>query len=148
MTRLVKRITSRVPGAIAACGLLALLACGDNNPRVIENRQWSDNYAFRITVDPTPPRAIEDATYRIVVQDKKTGEPIETGEGRIFATSQDGANTDDGLAKAPEIGTYNARLFFPTSGDWAIAIQFRRMSTQQLERVNWVQSVGNASGPG
>ncbi len=132
----------------AACGLVALTACGGDSKRIQENRQWSDNYAFRITVDPTPPRAIEDATYRIVVQDKKTGEPIETGDGRIFATSKDGANTDDGFAKEKEIGTYSARLFFPTSGDWAIAIQFRRDSAQRLEKVDWVQSVGNATGPG
>ncbi len=132
----------------AFIGVIALSGCGGDTKRVQDNRQWSDNYAFRITVDPTPPRAIEDATYRIVVQDKKTGEPIETGDGRIFATSKDGANTDDGFAKEKEIGTYSARLFFPTSGDWAIAIQFRRDSTQRLEKVDWVQSVGNATGPG
>ncbi len=132
----------------AFIGVIALTGCGGDSKRVQDNRQWSDNYAFRITVDPTPPRAIEDATYRIVVQDKKTGEPIETGDGRIFATSKDGANTDDGFAKEKEIGTYSARLFFPTSGDWAIAIQFRRDSTQRLEKVDWVQSVNNATGPG
>lgn len=134
--------------AASLLGLLVAGGCGGKTKRVQENRQWSDNYAFRITVDPTPPRAIEDATYTIVIQDKKTGEPIETGEGRIFATSKDGANTDDGFAKANAIGAYSARLFFPTSGDWAIAIQFRRASTQQLERVNWVQSVLTATGPG
>jgi len=132
----------------AVIGVIALTGCGGDTKRVQDNRQWSDNYAFRITVDPTPPRAIEDATYRIVVQDKKTGEPIETGDGRIFATSKDGANTDDGFAKEKEIGTYSARLFFPTSGDWAIAIQFRRDSTQRLEKVDWVQTVNNATGPG
>lgn len=132
----------------AFIGVVALTGCGGDTKRVQDNRQWSDNYAFRITVDPTPPRAIEDATYRIVVQDKKTGEPIETGDGRIFATSKDGANTDDGFAKEKEIGTYSARLFFPTSGDWAIAIQFRRDSTQRLEKVDWVQTVNNATGPG
>jgi hypothetical protein len=123
----------------------AVMACGPN-PRTVDNRQWSDSFAFRITVDPSPPRAIEDATYKIVVQDKKTGEPIETGEGRIFATSADGANTDDGLAKGKEVGTYYGRLFFPTTGDWAVALQFRRDSTQRLERVDWVQSVNNPTG--
>lgn len=124
---------------------LMLIACGPN-PRAMENRQWSDSFAFRITVDPSPPRAIEDATYKIVVQDKKTGEPIETGEGRVFATSKDGANTDDGLAKGKEVGTYYGRLFFPTTGDWAVALQFRRDSSQRLERVDWVQAVNNPSG--
>ena len=126
-------------------GAAVVSACGPN-PRTLDNRQWSDNFAFRITVEPSPPRAIEDATYKIIVQDKKTGEPIETGEGRIFATSRDGANTDDGLAKGKEVGTYYGRLFFPTTGDWAVALQFRRDSTQRLERVDWVQAVNNPSG--
>jgi hypothetical protein len=130
--------------AALAVMLVAAAACGPN-PRALENRQWSDSFAFRITVDPSPPRAIEDATYKIVVQDKKTGEPIETGEGRIFATSKDGANTDDGLAKGKEVGTYYGRLFFPTTGDWAVALQFRRDSTQRLERVDWTQAVNNPS---
>lgn len=131
----------------AAAAIVSASAC--NNPeRALENRQWSDSFAFRITVDPMPPRAIEDARYKIVVQDKKTGEPIETGQGRIFATSRDGANTDDGLMKGKEVGTYYGRLFYPTTGDWAIGLQFRRDSTSKLERVDWTQSVNNATGPG
>ena len=129
----------------AFVGAAVLSACGPN-PRSLDNRQWSDNFAFRITVDPSPPRAIEDATYKIIVQDKKTGEPIETGEGRIFANSADGARTNDGLAKGKEVGTYYGHLFFPTAGDWAVALQFRRDSTQKLERVDWTQSVRNATG--
>ena len=133
----------RVAAILAAVAFCA--ACGPN-PRLFDNRQWSDSFALRITVDPTPPRSVEDAKYKIVVQDKKTGEPIETGQGRIFATSKDGANTNDGLEKGKEIGTYYGRLFFPTTGDWAIAIQFRRDSTSRLERVDWVQTVNNPSG--
>jgi hypothetical protein len=128
----------------ALIAVVAASACGPG-PRALENRQWSDSFEFRITVDPSPPRAIEDATYKIIVQDKKTREPIETGEGRIFATSKDGANTDDGLAKGNEVGTYYGRLFFPTTGDWAVALQFRRDSTRRLERVDWVQAVNNPS---
>jgi hypothetical protein len=135
-------VKARLAALAVMC--LAAAACGPN-PRALENRQWSDSFAFRITVDPAPPRAIEDATYKIIVQDKKTGEPIETGEGRIFATSKDGANTDDGLAKGKEVGTYYGRLFFPTTGDWAVALQFRRDSTQRLERVDWTQAVNNPS---
>lgn len=135
----------RVVGMVAAALVAGIAAgCGPNE-RAFDNRQWSDNFAFRITVDPTPPRAIEDAKYKIVVQDKKTGEPIETGQGRIFATSKDGANTDDGLEKGKEVGTYYGRLFYPTTGDWAIAMQFRRDSTSKLERVDWVQTVNNPS---
>jgi hypothetical protein len=127
--------------------LAGVVAC-TSSERTLENRQWSDSFAFRITVEPTPPRAIEDAKYKIIVQDKKTGEPIETGQGRIFATSKDGANTNDGLAKGKEAGTYYGRLFYPTTGDWAIALQFRRDSTSKLERVDWIQTVNNPSGPG
>ena len=129
-------------GALAIVMAFALLAaCQSKRDRTIVNRQWSDSFAYRVTVNPTPPRNVEEATYTIVVTDKKTNEPIETGEGRIFATSRDGANTDDGLLKGKEVGTYYGRLFFPTTGDWAIAIQFRRDSTSRLERVDWVQSV-------
>lgn len=135
----------RSRAAALALAAVALTSC-EQTPRALENRQWSDTFAFRITVEPSPPRAIEDAMYKVVVQDKKTGEPIETGEGRIFATSRDGANTDDGLAKGKEVGTYYGRLFYPTTGDWAVALQFRRDSTQRLERVDWVQAVNNPSG--
>ena len=135
----------KLNAAALALSALALTSC-EQKPRALENRQWSDTFAFRITVEPSPPRAIEDAVYKIVVQDKTTREPIETGEGRIFATSRDGANTDDGLAKGKEVGTYYGRLFFPTTGDWAVALQFRRDSTRRLERVDWVQAVNNPSG--
>jgi hypothetical protein len=138
---------SRISFAVIAMIAVPALACGDSR-RTLENRQWSDSFAFRITVEPMPPRAIEDAKYKIVVQDKKTGEPIETGQGRVFANSKDGARTDDGMEKGKEVGTYYARLFFPTTGDWAIALQFRRDSTSKLERVDWIQTVNNATGPG
>lgn len=120
------------------------------NPRALDLRLWSDTYAFRVTSDPMPPLALEQITYRIVVQDKKTGQPIETGEGRIFATSADRASTNDGLKKEKELGTYSARMFYPTSGDWAAAIQFRREKDPHmaLERVDWIQAVRPASEPG
>ncbi len=126
-----------------------LTSCG-SNPKLLELRLWSDSYAFRVTVDPMPPRSLEPILYRIVVQDKKTGQPIETGEGRIFATSADRANTSDGLKKEKELGTYSGRLFFATSGDWAAAIQFRREPNPRmpLERVDWIQTVLQASEPG
>jgi hypothetical protein len=127
----------------------AVASCG-SNPKPLELRLWSDNYAFRVTVDPTPPRALEPSVYRVVVQDKKTGQPIETGEGRIFATSEDRANTNDGFKKEKELGTYSGRLFFATTGDWAAAIQFRRDKDPRLplERVDWIQTVKPASEPG
>jgi hypothetical protein len=136
---------------IALLSLLmsALASCG-TNPKATELRLWSDTYAFRVKVDPMPPRALEPALYRVVIQDKKTGQPIEDGEGRIFATSADRANTNDGFKKEKEVGTYSARLFFATTGDWAAAIQFRREKNARLplERVDWIQTVRPASEPG
>jgi hypothetical protein len=134
---------------LGAVFLAALSSCG-SSPRVLDLRLWSDNYAFRVTADPLPPRALEPITYRIVVQDKKTGQPIETGEGRIFATSADRANTSDGFKKEKEVGTYSGKLFFATTGDWAAAIQFRREKNpaMPLERVDWIQTVHPASEPG
>jgi hypothetical protein len=136
--------------AFASALAVALTSCGRSNPKALELRLWSDTYAFRITMDVTPPRALEPITYRVVVSDKKTGQPIETGEGRIFATSADRANTSDGFAKEKELGTYSGKLFFATSGDWAAAIQFRREKNPRLplERVDWIQTVRVASDPG
>ena len=124
-------------------------SCG-GSPKANELRLWSDSYAFRVTMDPMPPRSLEPIVYRVVVQDKKTGQPIETGEGRIFATSTDGANSNDGFKKEKELGTYSGRLFFATTGDWAAAIQFRRDRDPRmpLERVDWIQGVRPASEPG
>lgn len=130
---------------IAFTAVIGFAACG-GSPRPLETRLWSDNYAFRVVTDPVPPRAIEDITFRIVVQDKKTGEPIEQGEGRIFGTSKDRANVNDGFAKGKEVGTYYAHVLFATTGDWAMALQFRRDSTSKLERVDWTQTVNNPSG--
>ena len=124
-------------------------SCG-GSPKANELRLWSDSYAFRVTMDPMPPRALEPIVYRVVVQDKKTGQPIETGEGRIFATSADRANSNDGFKKEKELGTYSGRLFFATTGDWAAAIQFRRDKDPRmpLERVDWIQGVRPAREPG
>jgi len=136
-------------GRLAGCILLslALASCGSAPEGT---RLWSDTYEFRVTVDPKPPRALEPAVYRVVVMDKKTRQPIETGEGRIFATSADRANTSDGFKKEKELGTYSGRLFFATTGDWAAAIQFRgeKNPRMPLERVDWIQTVRPASEPG
>ena len=90
-----------------------------------------------------PPKAQSNAVYRVIVQDKQSGQPIENGEGRIFATNAEGANVDDGLKKEKELGTYSARLKFLVGGNWPIAIQFRRDHNPytRLERIDWIQSV-------
>ena len=116
----------------AACG-------GAPKPRAL--RQLTDSYLFTITPDQSPPHAREDIMYKILVRDRESRQPIETGEGQIFANNRDGASTWDGLAKGPEIGTYYGKLNFVTAGDWAIAIRFRRDSTSKLERTDWMQDV-------
>lgn len=142
-------ILSRRVFAVAAAASLA--GCGSPREKNTDLRQWTDDLAVRISMDPMPPRAMERIEYKIVVRDKKTNQPIDTGEGRIFATSHDGANTNDGLAKGKEVGTYYGRLFFVTSGDWAMALQFRRDTANRrlpLQRMDWIQTVNSPSEPG
>src|SRR5437868_8868567 len=114
-------------------------ACG--SPRKPELRQATTSYMMTITADPSPPYAREAVLYTIVVKDRKTGQPIETGEGRIFANTREMARTYDGFEKAPQVGTYIARLNFVTSGQWAIGIQFHSDSTKPLEKTEWMQDV-------
>lgn len=132
--------------AVLALAWFSVMAvgCGPTD-QVLENRQWTDDMEFRITLDPMPPRARERVLYKVVVRDRKSGEPIERGEGRVFATSRDGANTWDALLAGPELGTYYGTINFVTAGEWAIAIQFRRDSTRSLERMDWMQEVLNAT---
>ena len=132
-------MSSRV---LLACtlGLLVLGAdCGP--PRRPEIRQGSKSYLFNITSDPIPPHARENVIYTVTVRDRESGQPIETGEGRIFANTLDGARTYDGFTKAPAIGTYTAKLRFVAAGQWAIGIQFHSDSTKPLEKTEWMQDV-------
>ncbi|HYC50486.1 MAG TPA: hypothetical protein VEB19_05175 [Gemmatimonadaceae bacterium] len=122
--------------------LLLLSACGSPPPEG-ELRLLSENYAFRISPSESPPRAREATLYKIIVLDRESREPIETGEGQIFANNEERAGTWDGFAKGAELGTYYGKLNFVTAGTWAIAIRFRRDSLHRLERVEWVQDVLN-----
>jgi hypothetical protein len=107
-------------------------------------RGWTDSFQVQVSAEPIPPYAREETLYKVVVRDKNTRQLIENGEGRIFATSADSVNIFDGLVPGPELGTYYAKLSYVTAGDWAVALQFRRDSTQRLERVDWTQAVRNA----
>ena len=124
---------------VAAVALAGACGGGERGPRPL--RQITDSYLFTITPDQSPPHAREDVLYRILVRDRESRQPIDAGEGQIFANNRDGASTWDGLAKGPELGTYYGKLNFVTSGDWAIAIRFRRDSTSKLERTDWMQDV-------
>lgn len=133
----------RAPAARAARAIVvlaALAACGRQEASS-DLRHWTRDMALRVSVEPRPPVARENIRYKVVVRDRKTGQPIEHGEGRIFATSRDGVNTWDALLPAEEPGAYFGTLNYLTAGDWAIAIQFRRDSLSRLERVDWMQSV-------
>lgn len=136
--------------AHATRSILIAIAIGGcrAEPRLPEMRLWTDDLAIRVSLDPVPPVAREAVRYRIVVRDKESGQPIEGGEGQIFATSQDRRSVWDSFTPGPELGTYYARLRFVTSGDWAVAIRFRRDSTKRLQRADWVQAVRTPAGPG
>ena len=133
------RIRSLAPLVVALS--VALGAGCRPGERTFEFRQQSTTYAFLISADPTPPSAREPIMYRVVVRDRKTSQPIEGGEGRIFATNPDGVTTWDSFTQGPEVGTYYAKLNYITAGNWPIAIQFRSDSTKPLERVDWMQEV-------
>lgn len=126
---------------VLALGFLLVGAASCDAPRRPELRQGSESYYFNITSDPIPPRAREDVIYTIVVRDRKTGQPIETGEGRIFANTKEGARTYDGFVKAPQIGAYSAKLNFVTAEQWAVGIQFHSDSAKPLEKTEWMQDV-------
>ena len=125
---------------VATLSLLVLGAdCG--SPRRPEIRQGSKTYLFNITSDPIPPHAREDIIYTITVRDRESGQPIDNGEGRIFANTLEGARTYDGFTKAPGVGTYTAKLRFVAAGQWAIGIQFHSDPTKPLEKTEWMQDV-------
>ena len=125
---------------VGAMGLLVVGAdCGA--PRRPEIRQGSKSYLFNITSNPIPPLAREDIIYTITVRDRETNQPIDNGEGRIFANTLEGARTWDGFTKAPAVGTYTAKLRFVASGQWAVGIQFHSDSTKPLEKTEWMQDV-------
>ena len=133
---------SRTRGVLLACTLgLFVMGADCGPPRRPEIRQGSKSYLFNITSDPIPPHAREDVIYTVTVRDRETGQPIETGEGRIFANTLEGARTYDGFEKGAAVGTYKAKLRFVAAGQWAIGIQFHSDSTKPLEKTEWMQDV-------
>lgn len=137
------RLAGRTVVAILVAGFVA--ACTPP-PRDLSMKLMTGDMVLRVLPDPVPPRAREPVRYRVVVSDRETGEPIESGQGQIFATSQDGVDVYDPLVKGPELGTYYATMNFITAGQWAVAIRFQRDSTKKLERMDWMQEVFPARG--
>jgi hypothetical protein len=138
---MIRVLTARRCVALAlAVALTTAASCG-GPPRKPELRQGTDSYRFVITSDPVPPHAREDIIYTIVVTDRKTGQPIETGEGRIFANTREGASTYDGFVKSPQVGAYSAKLRYVSAEQWAVGIQFHSDSSKPLEKTEWMQDV-------
>ena len=130
----------RLAAAALAFALTAAASCGGPDHQ-LELRQGTESYKFVITSNPIPPHAREDVIYTVTVTDRKTGQPIETGEGRIFANTRDGARTYDGFVKAPQVGAYSAKLSYVTSEQWAVGIQFHSDASRPLEKTEWMQDV-------
>jgi hypothetical protein len=123
----------------------ALVACGPKaaGSAATEYRAFTEHYAFNITSDPSPPHAREKTVFRIRVRDKNSSQPIEGGEGIIYGNTEDGGGkTWDSFTPGQAPGTYTANLQFVVASNWALALQFRKDSTQALEKVDtWYQTV-------
>ena len=132
---------------LAAAMILAACGGGDNGPPPL--RQLSTSYTYVIKPDDSPPHARQDIHYVIQVVDRKTRQPIENGEGQLFAGKpiEESAPTGpqsktwDGLTYGPEEGTYHAKLNFVVAGTWAVALRFRSDTLHPLERIDWMQDV-------
>ena len=140
---------SILPAAVVLfASITSVAACdGDNTPPPL--RQNSMSYAYVIKPDDSPPHARQDIHYTIQVVDTKSRQPIENGEGQLFAgkpIDEDAptgpqSKTWDGLTYGPEAGMYHAKLNFVVPGMWAVALRFRRDSLHPLERIDWMQQV-------
>lgn len=123
----------------------ALAACGPQGAATgtTDYRAFTEHYAFNITSVPSPPHAREKTVYRIRVRDKNSSQPIEGGEGIIYGNTEDNTGkTWDSFTAGQAPGTYTANLQFVVATNWALALQFRKDSTQALEKVDtWYQQV-------
>ena len=124
-------------GMLAACGL---------SPQEVALHQATLSYRFDITAESLPPYANEWVKYTVVAVDRKTGQPVQNGEGQIYGQQSAVAPyTWDGFVYGPEVGTYHAKLRFAIAGDrgtpWQMGMRFRRDSLSPLELINWQQEV-------
>ena len=118
-----------------------LAGCGTDSGTKSTDIRGGDKLSFRISFEPVPAYAREKIRYRVLVQDRESGQPIENGWGQVYATSEDRKNIYDNLVPGTELGTYYGTLNFLTAGDWAVAVRFRRDSLAPLETVDWRQGV-------
>lgn len=128
---------------IAMAMLLTVAGCRPRQDEPYELRLISPSYSFTIIAEQAPPRAREAILYKVIIRDRDNRQPIENGEGQIYANNAERASTWDGFEKGAELGTYYGKLNFVTAGQWAVAIRFRRDSVHRLETVEWMQDVLN-----
>ena len=140
----------RLGGVVLAVAAGALSAgCDAGRPPIRELRFRTDSFVIRVSPETTPTRALEPVYWRVVVHDRDTGAPIQGGQGRIFATNKDMKTVSNGFEETGELGTYRSHLMYVTAGMWAMAIQFRRDSTQVLQKTqDWTQDILAAEEPG
>ncbi|MEO7040404.1 MAG: hypothetical protein ABI446_14130 [Gemmatimonadaceae bacterium] len=130
---------------VIALALGSLVACGPKaaGTAVTKYRAYTEHYAFEITSEPSPPYAREKIVFHIRVRDKSTSQPIEGGEGILYGNTEDGSGKSwDSFTAGQAPGTYTANMSFVVANNWALALQFRKDSTQALEKVDtWYQQV-------
>jgi hypothetical protein len=123
----------------------SLVACGprEASKATIDYRAFTEHYAFNISTEPSPPYAREKTVFRIRVRDRNNSQPIEGGEGLIYGNTEDGSGKVwDSFTAGPAPGTYTATVNFVVANNWGLALQFRKDSTQSLEKVDtWYQQV-------
>jgi hypothetical protein len=133
--------------AVFAASAVVLAACGPRTERDLAIKQATQSYRFEILADSLPPYANEDIHYRITVIDRSTNQPVQNGEGQIYAQGSASGRpyTYDGLAYGPEVGVYHAKLRFAVPAErgmpWQMGLRFHRDSLSPLEVTNWSQQV-------
>ena len=138
------RLAARLVVPLAAS---VLAACGPDTGASASDIRGGQTMALRISFEPTPAYAREKIRYRVFVQDRESGQPLENGWGQVYATSEDRKNVYDNLVPGTELGTYYGTLSFLTAGPWAVAVRFRRDSLAPLETVEWMQDVHGERNP-
>ncbi len=126
---------------LIAAAAIAVGACGPDSGARVSDIRGGQTMATRISFQPTPAYAREKIQYRVVVQDRDSGQPIDNGWGQVYATSRDGKSIYDNLVPGTQLGTYFGNLNFLTSGTWAVAVRFRRDTLSPLETTEWMQEV-------
>jgi hypothetical protein len=126
---------------LAACVVAS--SCDRSEAKQRELYYFTKDYSFTITPSEVQPHARDDIVYKFFIRDRDTREPIQNGEGQIYANNRDGARTWDGFTYGPEVGTYYGKLNYVESGLWAVGFRFRRDSLHPLEKQEWMQEVLN-----